>query len=323
MAKDISITEGGKSALFAPTRRLVTSLQEGGTCAWVPEDETKTKTLSTRENGTFYPDEGYYGFSKVTVNVPKGISGTGHNIDGLDPDIEYFFEVDDGGNIVTTELPSSIVVTTPPTKTSYTEGETIDFTGIEVTAYLGDGNAYDTEDYPNGVIPFSELVFPDTEATASSAARYDSSLNAGEVVFHLTAQDEPYVRISQNVDLVLYRISTQSNRIVNLAYETYQYVNGVYNFWDSGALTGQPGSEDDTYVSAGSGVIAYKYPYGEWVNPNTIFEDPNTGITGAESNIQQVPVNWKRPHDQNELSTTFPITVSADSGFSGSGGGTF
>lgn len=55
-----------------------------------------------------------------------------------------------------------IRVVTPPAKTLYSEGDTIDFTGIVVKAYEKDGS-YVTG-YADGVIPFSELRFPVTVA---------------------------------------------------------------------------------------------------------------------------------------------------------------
>lgn len=55
---------------------------------------------------------------------------------------------------------SSIEVTTPPSKTIYNDGETIDFTGIEVAAYKDDGSLL-------GYIPFSQLEFPVTIAHKS------------------------------------------------------------------------------------------------------------------------------------------------------------
>ena len=40
---------------------------DGGTCAWVPEDETQLDELTVTQNGDYSPSR--YGFSKVTVDV--------------------------------------------------------------------------------------------------------------------------------------------------------------------------------------------------------------------------------------------------------------
>lgn len=53
---------------------------------------------------------------------------------------------------------ASIEVTKSPNKVEYNDGDTIDFTGIEVTAYKEDNSVF-------GVIPFEELIFPVTVAS--------------------------------------------------------------------------------------------------------------------------------------------------------------
>ena len=63
-----------------------------------------------------------------------------------------------GGHITVAGGPTRIEVTTPPTKTEYNDGDIIDFTGIEVTAYREDDSVY-------GIVPFDELEFPVTIAS--------------------------------------------------------------------------------------------------------------------------------------------------------------
>lgn len=57
-------------------------------------------------------------------------------------------------------LPDGIKVVTLPTKTEYEAGEEIDYTGIVVTAINADGSLWKSIDYPDGIIPFDELIFP-------------------------------------------------------------------------------------------------------------------------------------------------------------------
>lgn len=59
-----------------------------------------------------------------------------------------------------------ILITTPPTKLVYNDGDTIDFTGMVVTCYNADDTPWtDGGTYPNGVIPHSDLTFPVTIAS--------------------------------------------------------------------------------------------------------------------------------------------------------------
>lgn len=60
--------------------------------------------------------------------------------------------------------PSSMRVTVPPTKLAYYDGERIDYSGIIAVLYNSDGSEFSTDWYPNGVIPFGELIFPQERA---------------------------------------------------------------------------------------------------------------------------------------------------------------
>ena len=56
--------------------------------------------------------------------------------------------------------PSGIRITALPGKTHFRKGERIDYTGICVRAVRPDGTTFTDETYPDGRIPFAELVFP-------------------------------------------------------------------------------------------------------------------------------------------------------------------
>ena len=58
--------------------------------------------------------------------------------------------------------PSSMRVTTPPTKTTYVSREALSFSGLVCTLYDADGNVFTDERYPTGQIAFptNELQFP-------------------------------------------------------------------------------------------------------------------------------------------------------------------
>ena len=61
-------------------------------------------------------------------------------------------------------MPAYIRITTPPTKTEYVDGDTIDFTGLVVTAYNEDDTPFTDRGWTNGDIPNNLLTFPVTVA---------------------------------------------------------------------------------------------------------------------------------------------------------------
>lgn len=165
MSKNITIQEGG-TAKQLTVDKLKTNLVGGGACLWVPEDETSLGTKHISENGTYKAsDDGYYGYSEVTVN---GIGiAVGKDSDG---DSAYASTDPETGVIGIKKLPSSIRITTPPTKLSYIDGESIDYGGMVVKAYLESGEPWTDAGHRDGIIPISELTLPVTHADYSSAS---------------------------------------------------------------------------------------------------------------------------------------------------------
>jgi len=183
---------------------------------------------STTANGTYTAsDYEYDGFSVFTVNVPA-IDGEGYKVTpdeenslvviedttedlsgiyGTSVDTEtgsmytvtnedgeaYLVQVDTDGAVTKTLFPCGMEIVTPPTKTSYTEGETMDYTGIQVKLLTKSGT-YTDDVYTTGVIPFAELEFPvsvaphgeggEGEATGGSIICYGTTYTyTGEVSF--------------------------------------------------------------------------------------------------------------------------------------------
>lgn len=167
MSKNIVIQEGGVGKQLTADK-LKTYLVGGGTCLWVPEDETRLGTKHISENGTFKAsDDGYYGYSEVTVS---GIgTATGKDPDGSGDDARATVDPETG-EIVITKLPHSISVVTPPTVTEYSDGATIDFSGMVVKGYLKSGDLWTDSSHPDGVIPISELTLPVTTADIGSVS---------------------------------------------------------------------------------------------------------------------------------------------------------
>ena len=69
-------------------------------------------------------------------------------------------------------LPNGIKVITPPTKTEYNAGEEIDYSGIVVIAINADGSTWKSIEYPEGIIPFEELIFPTKETGGEETVYY-------------------------------------------------------------------------------------------------------------------------------------------------------
>lgn len=167
MSKNIVIQEGGVGKQLTADK-LKTNLVGGGTCLWVPEDETRLGTKYISENGTYRAsDDGYYGYSEVTVSGVGSVSGKDPDGSGDDATATVDPET---GEIVITKLPYSISVVTPPTVTEYSDGATIDFSGMVVKGYLKSGDLWTDSSHPNGVIPISELTLPVTTADSGSAS---------------------------------------------------------------------------------------------------------------------------------------------------------
>lgn len=164
MSKNITIQEGGVAKQLT-VDKLKTNLASSGICLWVPEDEVQLGTKSISENGTYRAsDDGYYGYSEVTVSGIGTATGTG-------PDGETHSYTEDGqGGIIDNILPDSIAVITPPTVTAYADGATIDFNGMVVNAYLASGGLWTDSNHPNGVIPINELTLPVLTADASQVS---------------------------------------------------------------------------------------------------------------------------------------------------------
>ena len=164
MGKNIIIQEGGVGKQLTADK-LKTNLVGGGTCLWVPEDETRLGTKYISKNGTYKAsDDDYYGYSEVTVSGIGTATGTGE-----DGETHQYTEDGDGG-IIDTILPDSIVVESPPTVTEYSDGATIDFSGMVVKGYLKSGDLWTDSSHPDGIIPISELTLPVTTADSGSTS---------------------------------------------------------------------------------------------------------------------------------------------------------
>lgn len=92
-------------------------------------------------------------------------------VKGIDPvsGNKYAVGLDANGFLDDYLLPTKIKIVRFPNKTKYLNGETIDYTGIVVMAFSEDDKVWKNEKYPDGVIPFEELIFPVEIADAAEA----------------------------------------------------------------------------------------------------------------------------------------------------------
>lgn len=158
MSKNIIIQQDGVDQLLNNVARLRLKAPTGGTVHFFPEDETTLAEVEITANGTYGPPAGAYGVSRATVNV------TANQTCGSGQDGQYYKVTVVNNEFVYTEVPKSIAVTTPPTKTAYVDNEAIDYTGLVVTMLRGDGTVYTDATYPDGIVPRAELTKPTARA---------------------------------------------------------------------------------------------------------------------------------------------------------------
>lgn len=353
MSKNITIQEGGLAKQLT-ANKLKTSLVGGGTCLWVPEDETNLTTKYITENGTYRAaSEGYYGYSEVTVSGVGSV--TGRDGDGDDATVG----VNEDGDIVITKLPSKIVIETLPLVTSYQDGQEIGFTGMTVKAYTASGAVWSDNSHPNGNIPISELVFPVTVADASQVSG-ETSEATSDIVDGAVPMGGKIV--TQNVSNWGTTQTDYTYSAGAVAGKTDPSNNWAYVLFASG-ISGAVGTEavfwrwiqinpdyesvvpyprqrtytnetelDNVYTYEGR--TAYYavngYSYGGAIEKppesNVPFDGRAAwtilyGTITTHGGTQNIPVNWNRPGDNEELSTSFEITVTDSLGGASGGGG--
>lgn len=297
----------------------------GSAVTWVPDADTICDQLKVTANGTYSAAEaGKYGYDYVVVSVP------GSSVTGRDPDTGEEVEVHpdpETGEIVTTVLPTEIRVITPPAKTDYADGETIDYSGIVVHAYSSTGQDM-------GAVPFNELVFPVTTADASSGEWTDGAgLNAKKIAFMPKGGRDIYWQ-----ETIIYVAPVMGSRNDSpRAYASYQapctliitrYKNNDNNY--GLRLTGQGEywtcfmareiENEGLWTLDGSdaelpadGRFHYM-PASEYLTQVPVSTvDPTTIDPTTLHATQSLPVQWPRTPDGAVLETSFNINVTGGS----------
>lgn len=101
MPKNINIQVVGADNEMDEIDKINTKLKDGGTCNWVPEDETTQNALRVTQNGTYKASgEGLHSFNKVTVKVSGEADSVTGKIDGK----TYIVTVNSSGKLVYTEV---------------------------------------------------------------------------------------------------------------------------------------------------------------------------------------------------------------------------
>lgn len=384
MNKNIIIQEGGTGKQMSVSK-LKTNMVGGGTCLWVPEDEASLGTKSITSNGTYNAsDDGKYGYSQVTVNVsggpgsatPSGTpstggggtpssggddpspGGPGSGVVGTDPSTgnDYFIGVDSGGNLVTTPLPSILEMTTNPTKMDYDNGDPIDTSGAVVVAKNADGSTWTSPEYPDGIIPLSELELSTNTAEIDEddtiTATTDSGLDAGSFGSSVSVCNAISFEYDQtNADIHHNIIFTGTFICVLNTEKTTQFIcagSDSNSGYARNKITTYDGgqnveTESEFYKNSSTFTFDGKTVYYSYsAHGHDMGSDSNMTVTpgvspavgnqgdagkaawiavyGNASVRKELKVKWKRPADKKYLSDSITFTVSG-SGFSeGSGG---
>lgn len=330
MSKNISIQEGGIGKQLT-VDKLKTNLAGGGTCLWIPEDDTRLGTKYISENGTYRASsDGLYGYSEVTVSGVGTASGKDPDGSGDDatatPDPRT-------GKIVITKQPSRIEVITPPTNPYgiYTNGQTITKDGMVVKAYYESGGEW-------GTVPIGEITINPTVAVYDkSTDRYDRY-----AVSDLPTNWEQPLHLYGFI--TLYSQNSRTGEIEEAFYATgdtilVKNISGSAEFFVASASDGVIGHA--TYGTQSMDYVANRsythngqtvhYIHVNLINwPGIIKAEPEIGVyqtSDPDSNTlwtsiygdisgdsqrgshQTITVSWPRPGDGKVLETTFEILV--------------
>ena len=335
MSENITILEGGKAENFGQIAKLRTNNGDGYDL-WVPEKDVDTKSLSVKKNGLYYTNQyeptssekkdgkayDIYGWDTITVSVKQKVTGKKkkRKPDGTEIDVPATVEVDDNGNLVEKELPTAIMVITPPRKTGYHAGETIDIAGIVVKAYLEDGTEYAYDPQHNNVIALNELSIEPTTCPSGGSDEYSDGHGLNCIRFNFAYYDRSHndVYYSTGTQINVHASPTTSD-YPDAVYLT-KYNGDVYFATSDGGFSSIRMSGNNTtllipynvltyFTSNAKTEMSFTPEYAElWDIIPTSASSPEGKSTGtlAPANFD-VTVTWHRPDDGKALTDTFEI----------------
>lgn len=304
MSKNITIQEGGTGKSMT-VDKLKTALNSGGTCLWVPEDEVQLTTKHITEDGTYKAsDDGYYGYSEVTVS---GIGvATGKDSNG---DAAVVYTDPETGNLVEEKLPESIEVVTPPTNPYgiYANGQTITKDGMVVKAYTAGGVEY-------CIVPNEEVTISPTTAaydpTGEGEIDTPDYQNSGSVLVTGGATLQSII----NHIVAHVRLGDPSGQFPGSTYsrENPTYVGDTSLLDHIGHMANYANDVETTYFS---GTVTGLYAFDDSIEGTTI------SIPGSHQLVAEVSVNFRTDRTQNQsggydyvLKPTVTITPSSSNG---------
>lgn len=294
-------------------------------------DDLIEKTIT--ENGTYNAsDDGVSGYSRVTV------SGIG-KVTGDDPDDsgdEVEASVDEQtGKVVIKKIPSSISITTKPTKLEYNEGDLMDYAGMVVKAFLKSGAVFTDETYPDGVIPDGELDKPVQVAHADGSG-YDPTPGGEGGIYFVSdgSMTQVCTQLSdhEQINYVKIPAGIRYCGLYNGSGDFYVFAASEEPFkfdcYQKRSSDIEPKVEThEVAIAVNYNDKQYYYSAPDWSSPPpepSIATLPWAGkaliiagmdyLYGAEAQPypgrQQIPVNWTSPYGKGETFTdSFTITV--------------
>ena len=359
MSKNIVIQEGGIAKQLVADK-LKTNLSGGGTCNWVPEDETQLQIKYIDANGEYEASaDNIYGYSKVVVRVPGGAGGEGpggsgeavpggpgSSVVGTDEDgDEAEVSVDSDGDIHTQKIPSSIKVLEPPTNPYgiYLNGQTISTDGMRVDAYLKSGDRWQT-------IPSNQITLDPTTATYDPSTDYQDSTYDDITAHYKNASSVKIAYLSGTTEhYELYEVTSGDGPFYAFGtrYTTALASRGIGGFVCSpnpftGTKNGQRATTQsytlDNRTVYFLGRDAYQDSFNPYVDAPLNETNSNTGPTDQQiayaicygehgqqiGSHQTITASWPQPRTGKPLTDTFEILVApgygGDEGDNGNAG---
>lgn len=355
MSKDIIIEESGVAKNLNDVDRITTKLVSGNSANWIPEDETELAEISVTSNGQYVASGfGYYGFVKVNVSVAGGsgsevlpaiggidqidvgtidlddvyveppVGGIGSTIMGIDPTTGEWttMTVDGNGNLVQeiANLPKSIRVLTPPAKTSYVEGEKINYSGLTVELLDKDGNTFTSADFPTGVLTWGAPYYFNGDMSKSygivtPTANAPSNDGQGTHSNSNTSIDYNDSTINGPVSWC----TIDSIKVLNFAGRLSDAVDiGTSKYGGPTTLWGTPSISEmrETFfdgrvliVSENSFGLGTLYVYASGADPSTT--SPVTGYGGVERSATKYNSCYYWMEDVSSYMDTYPVSSAA------------
>ena len=258
------------------------------------------------------------------LDIDPGIL-TDLNFTGLDADgLPSLVNIDTDFKVYVDDLPASIAVVFPPNKTSYTQGQVIDITGLYVYAYKADGTVWRGSErigdrYRSGRVPNGELIIEPKIAQYYDSKTLNGNVGANQAFAQETGYglNRTYVKGNNN-DPSFGAVFLRDNLCLDPILVSTTAAGTGYN-WSGGANAIQYNGAT-YYWSAYGGLFPSSGGHVVWAlaqlgGPMSAQAAALQILAMAGAHGSDVPgqmaaiVSWPRPGDGLILSTSFTITV--------------